>query len=117
MKKVGILLMVALFSLTFAACDHDSDDNDSDDRYIGLVTISQAIQQVDGVNLQLQGTLTMLNGFTGTLRDDTGTITLVIDDDHPWSWYGVAVNDKITVYGEIDTDYGLVVDVERVIKQ
>lgn len=68
-------------------------------------TAKQALSSKDDTKVQLRGYIVKSIGDEKyQFRDNTGTITVDIDDD---LWNGKAISAKtpVTIYGEVDVDY------------
>jgi uncharacterized protein (TIGR00156 family) len=140
MKKIllGVCLAVCLAS-AFTACDawdHDDDHDDDDHWYYPVTpgngqtttapaiaaaaatTVSAALALPDDALVTLHGTISAAKGYEHyTFTDATGSISVDIDHDD-WYYAGLAVGDTVTIYGEVDREYGYVeIDAERIVKQ
>lgn len=78
-------------------------------------TVAEVKKMKDDAEVVLRGKITKQVGKEKyTFVDDTGSITVEIDDD---DWDGVSVSEKDTViiYGEVDKDIGKVtIDVDSI---
>ncbi|MBP6116559.1 MAG: YgiW/YdeI family stress tolerance OB fold protein [Neisseriaceae bacterium] len=84
---------------------------------INLSNIKQALTLPDDSKVRLQGKLVkQLSKDKYQLQDNTGTITVEIDQDK-WRGQVVGPNDIVELYGEIDKDRrGTEVDVDLITK-
>ncbi|UQZ90931.1 TIGR00156 family protein [Deltaproteobacteria bacterium Smac51] len=83
-----------------------------------VATVAEAKKMADDTPVTLVGRIDKrLGGDKYEFRDDTGTITVEIDND---DWNGVTVgpNDIVEISGEVDKDLtSLEIDVDRVVKR
>ena len=82
-----------------------------------IVTVAQAKGMADDQKVILQGYIIQhQHGEKYLFKDDTGTITLDIDNDE-WNGQTISPQDKVEIHGEIDQDKsGLEIDVDRIRK-
>ncbi|MFD1261041.1 YgiW/YdeI family stress tolerance OB fold protein [Entomomonas asaccharolytica] len=82
-----------------------------------VTTVEQAKQMRDDSKVTLRGNIVKhLGKEKYTFKDNTGEITVEIDDD---DWRGVTVgpNDLVEIYGEVDKDWNSVeIDVDTIRK-
>lgn len=82
-----------------------------------VVTVEQAKSMSDDTNVTLRGYITQSLGDEKYLfKDDTGTITVEIDDDD-WRGLQVGPTDLVEIQGEVDKEWTRTeIDVDRVIR-
>ena len=83
-----------------------------------FVTVEQAKDMRDDTPVALKGYIVKsLGGDNYLFKDNTGTITLDIDDKR-WAGQTVGAEDPVEIYGKIDKDWSdLEIEVKRLIKQ
>ena len=70
-----------------------------------LTTVKQALVMKDDTKVQLRGHVVKATGDEKyQFRDDTGTITVDIDDEL-WQGKPISANTTVTLIGEVDIDY------------
>ena len=83
----------------------------------GLVTVAQAKSMADDAKVALKGYIIQsLGGEKYIFKDDSGTITVEIDDE---DWMGLTVgpSDLVEIQGEVDKEWTKVeIDVDRIVK-
>ncbi len=83
----------------------------------GIVTVEQAKQLPDDTHVVLRGNIqSRTREDHYVFRDETGTITIEIDDD---DWHGLVVgpDDRVEIVGEVDRDFNSIkVDVDVIRK-
>ena len=83
-----------------------------------FVTVEQAKDMRDDTPVALKGyIIKSLGGDNYLFKDDTGTITLDIDDKR-WAGQTVGAEDLVEIYGKVDKDWSdLEIEVKRLVKQ
>ncbi len=81
-------------------------------------TVVEALSMPDDTRTSLRGSIeSRIDREHYLFRDNTGTITVEIDDDE-WGGVAIAPTDVVVLYGEIDRDmFSVEFDVKQIIKQ
>lgn len=83
----------------------------------GVVSVAHAKTMADDAPVTLQGNIVQhLGGERYLFKDDSGTITVDIDDDK-WGTLKVGPGDLVKISGEVDKDWNKVeIDVDHITK-
>lgn len=112
MKKIGRLIgLIICCALLVATCASAASNKGG---FVGsskggksnmkVVTVAEAKKMKDDADVILVGRITKQLGHEKyTFKDDSGSITVEIDDD---DWRGVKVdtNDRVRIYGEVERE-------------
>lgn len=108
-KKLTILFMLLLSNTSFAAFNGPSVQ--------GVNTVKDALSSWDDTYVQITGNIVKsLGGEIYLFQDHTGQIKLEVDHD-VWMGQNIGPNDTVTIFGEVDSEWGRVkIDVNRLQK-
>lgn len=114
-KKLYGLALVVLAAALIACCPPAVQAGFEGGPSPALVTVAEAKALPDDAWVTLQGYIERhIRKDLYLFRDETGTITVDIDDDE-WDGFVVKPTDKIEICGEVDKDFtSIEIDVERI---